>query len=282
MPERTFSEAQIQALLKRATQLHIQDEGQTPGLTLADLEHIAADAGIPPQYLRAALHESDGQVTPRGGSGHTKTHVFIERVIPGELTDDEWEQVVLRLRKEYANDMADLYGMGPQYGRGVTEELGSTREWRHTTGMGIVTTFSIRSANGKQFINFQRRVGLGSPRAEGLGYGLLLAFLIAGPAGAIAQSGLIFFLALLGAFFAAAPAVEYFDRKWRQKKLNEMQSVADDIAELVQHSEREKAREELKALEEAEASQSSEARLTLGDEVADAETTASTRERTRG
>ena len=83
MAERTFSEEQIQSLLKRATQLHMQDEVDKPGLTMKDLEHIAADAGIPPQYLRAALHEADHKVSVRDTQGHTKTHVFIERVVPG-------------------------------------------------------------------------------------------------------------------------------------------------------------------------------------------------------
>jgi hypothetical protein len=237
MGERTFSEEQIQSLLKRATQLHLQDEGDRPGLNLKDLEHIAADAGVPPQYLRAALQEADNQVSSRDVSGHTKTHVYIDRVIPGELTDDEWEQVVLRVRKEYSNDMAEAYGMGAIYGRGVTEMLGKSREWRHTSSMGVVTTLTIRSAEGKQFINIQRRVGLSSPRVEGLAYGALLALLATGIAGAILQSVLASVLVFAAALAICAPAVETLDRRWREKMLREMHGVTDDIAELVRNEE---------------------------------------------
>ncbi|MBO6575042.1 MAG: hypothetical protein JJ896_06495 [Rhodothermales bacterium] len=233
MPNRTFSEEEIQALLKRATQLHLMDEGDKPGLTLKDLEHIAADAGIPPQYLRAALHEADNQVSSRDTSGHTKTHVFIERVVEGELDDDEWEQVVYRMRKEYSNDMNEAWGAPALYGRGVTETLGKTREWRHTSSLGVVTTLTIRSAEGKQFINFQRRVGLGSPRAEGWGYGAILALLAGAIAGGVLGSVLALFMVFFAVLFIAAPGIEYLDRRWRDKVLREMGGVADDICRVM-------------------------------------------------
>ena len=235
MAERTFTEEEIQSLLRRATQLHLQDEGDRPGLTLRDLEHIAADAGVPPQYLRDALQEADHQVSARDVNGHTKTHVYIDRVIPGNLTDDEWEQVIFRVRKEYSNDMAEAYGMGAIYGRGVTETIGKTREWRHTSSMGVVTTLTIRSAEGKQFINMQRRVGLASPRVEGLMYGALLAFLAAGIGGAILQSALAAVLVFVAALAISAPAIEALDRRWREKMLREMHGVTDDIAALVRN-----------------------------------------------
>ena len=125
MGERTFSEEQVQSLLKRATELHLMEDGDRPGLTLKDIEHIAADAGIPPKYLRAALHEADHQVSTRNNSGHTRTHVFVERTVPGELTDEEWESVVFKLRKEYGSDLAGVYGLGAQYGLGLTSRWGA-------------------------------------------------------------------------------------------------------------------------------------------------------------
>ena len=237
MAERTFTEEQIQSLLRRATELHIQDQGDKPGLTLTDLEHIAADAGIPPHYLRAAVHEADHRVSPRATEGHTKTHVFAERIVDGELDDEEWEQVVHRLRKAYTNDMAEAYGMTGIYGRGITETLGKTREWRHTSSLGVVTTVTIRSAGGKQHINFQRRVGLGSPRAEGWGYGGLLALLAGAVSGGVMSSVLALFMVFFAVLFVAAPGIEYLDRRWRDRILREMNEVADDICEMVRDPE---------------------------------------------
>ncbi|NNL46864.1 MAG: hypothetical protein HKO76_00655 [Acidimicrobiia bacterium] len=235
MAERTFSEDQIQALLKRATELHLTDEVDKPGLTLRDLEHIAADAGIPPKYLRAALHEADHQVSTRDIVGQTKTHVFVERTVPGELSDSEWESVVYRLRKAYTNDLAEAYGATGQHGRGVSEELGKTREWRHASALGVVTTLTIRSAEGNQHIAFQRRVGLASPRVEGFAYGLFVALLVGLVATAIAKSVLVFVLAFVAALAFAAPGIEFLDRRWRAKTLREMTSVADDIQRLIRN-----------------------------------------------
>lgn len=233
MAERTFSEEQVQSLLKRATELHLMEDGDQPGLTLKDIEHIATDAGIPPKYLRAALHEADHQVSTRNNSGHTRTHVFVERTVPGELTDQEWESVVFKLRKEYGNDLAGVYGLGAQYGLGLTESLGNAREWRHSTTSGVVSTFTIRSAEGNQHISFQRRVGMSSPRVEGLAYGLIAALVAATVGGLITQSVLWVVLIFMAALAMAAPTIERLDRKWRNGKLANMEKVTDEIAQLI-------------------------------------------------
>ncbi|MFT5515487.1 MAG: hypothetical protein ACI80V_001613 [Rhodothermales bacterium] len=219
--------------MRRATELQVMDPGEKEGLTQADLEQIAADSGIPPQYLRTAILEADHGVSSRDVSGQTKTHAYIDRVVPGELSEDEWAQVVMRLRKEYSSDLAASYGGGPQYGKGVSEQLGRTREWSHTTSLGVTTNVAIRSADGKQHISFQRRVGLGSPRVEGIGYGLLLASLMGGIAGVTNESALLALLVTAAVWAVAAPAVEYLDRRWRDKMLRQMQAVSDDIARIV-------------------------------------------------
>jgi hypothetical protein len=237
MPERTFSEEQIQALLRRATELQVIEPAEEHGLTQADLEQIAADAGIPPKFLRTAILESDHGTASRNVSGQTKTHAYIERVVPGDLTDDEWEEVVLRLRKAYSNDMAETYGMGARYGKGVTEQLGRTREWSHTTSLGVVTNVAIRSAEGSQQISFQRRVGLASPRVESVGYGFVLAMLAGMAAGGVTESVWVLFLVLAAVWAIAAPTVEYLDRRWRDKILGKMQTISDDIALLVANPE---------------------------------------------
>ncbi len=247
MAERTFTEEQIQSLLKRATELHLMDEVDKPGLTLRDLEHIAADAGVPPKYLRAALHEADHQVSTRDVAGQTKTHVFIERTVPGQLSDSEWESVVYRLRKAYSNDLAEAYGATGQHGRGVTEQLGNAREWRHASALGVVTTLTIRSAEGNQHIAFQRRVGLASPRVEGFGYGLIVALLAGLVAGAITKSILGVVLVFMAVLAIAAPGIEFLDRRWRGKILKEMETVADDIQSLI-HNESDPDREQAPGL----------------------------------
>ncbi len=234
MAERTFSEAEIRALIERASQLQAsQDQRPDFGLTIAELEQVAADSGIEPSFLRAAVREAETGVGLRDVHGHTDTHVFVERVVPGTLTDEEWHDVVMRLRSEFSSDTAAAFGGSAIQTQGVTEQLGSTREWRHTTMLGIATTVSIQSIDDVQHVRIQRLVGLGSPRAEGIGYGAMAALVAAFIAGGVNQSVWIFALVLIGALLVCAPVIEWLDRKWRNKKLDEIDSVADDIARIV-------------------------------------------------
>ncbi len=234
MSERTFSEKEIQSLLERATQLQASKESRPDlGLTLGELEQIAADAGIEPEYLRAAVREAESGIGLRNVHGHTNTHVFVERTVPGHLTEHEWHDVVLRVRNQFTNDSAASFGLGELYTRGTIEQLGSTREWRHTTTSGITTLVSIRSSDDMQHVRISRRVGLGSPRAEGIGYGLIASMITAFIAGAATDSVWILAMVLVSAIILFAPTIEWLDRRWRAKKLSEIEDVADDIARIV-------------------------------------------------
>lgn len=235
MTERTYGEREIKDLLERAAHLQAAsaDDGAGPGLTLAELEQIAAESGIDPQFLRLAAHEAEAGITPRDTSGQTDTHIFVERTVPGTLTEAQWESVVLRLRERFGSDLALSFGLGPQYGHGVTETLGTAREWRHTTSAGVSTTVTIRSVEGVQHLRLQRRVGLASPRLEGLMYGFFAALLAGLVGAAVTEAVWGLFLTLAAALALAAPAIEFLDRRWRGGKLDELNEVADDIANII-------------------------------------------------
>lgn len=238
MNERTFSDSEIQALMERAAQLQADTQNRTDhGLTFGELEQVAAESGIDPMFLRAALREAESGIGLRNVAGQTKTHVFVEQTVPGVLTDDEWEEVVLRLRQQFSNDMAMAYGMGSQYGPGVVEQLGKTRTWRHTTSMGVVTTVTIRSTEEAQHVRIERRVGLARPTAEGIGYGLIVAVLMASIAGGVAASALVGALVFLVTWLLSAPGITVLDRRWRQGKLDEIEDVADAIAGIIRNDE---------------------------------------------
>ncbi|NNF58600.1 MAG: hypothetical protein HKN04_10190 [Rhodothermaceae bacterium] len=239
MNERTYTEREIKALLERAAHLQASsDEDGGHGLTLAELEQIAAESGIDPKFLRVAAREAETGLSPHDVAGQTSTHVFVERTVPGTLSDTEWESVVLRLRKQFSSDLSGSFGQGPQFGPGVTEELGTMREWRHTTGLGVSTTVTIRSIEGVQHVRVQRRVGMGSPRAEGIGYGATVALLLTAiliPATPLAPVAFVPLLLLL--FLVAFPSIEALDRRWRQGKLEEVEKVVDAIAAIIRDDE---------------------------------------------
>lgn len=219
--------------MERAAQLQASvDDRPDLGLTLSELEQIAAEAGIEPSFLRDAVRESDLGVGLRDVSGQTNTHVFVERTVPGTLTDDEWHQAVLVLRKNFASEAAAIFGASAVQTHGVSEQLGSTREWRHTSPSGVATSVTIRSIDDAQHIRIQRRVGLGTPRMEGIGYGFMISLLASFIAGGVAESVWVLVMSLVAFLLIFAPTIEWIDRRWRGKKLNEIKEVASSIANI--------------------------------------------------
>lgn len=234
MAERTYGEDEIQALLGRAAQLQAAAQGQpAPGLTAAELEQVAAEAGIDPRFLHEAVREAERGIRLRKAAGQTATHVFVERTVPGTLTDTEWADVVHRLRRQWGSEADKDYGLGPQYGPGVTETLGNTRTWRHTSTFGVSTTAAIRSADGVQHLRMERRVGMGSPSVDGFILGTLVALVAGATAGSIAPAGWVVLLVVLAALAVAAPLIAAADRRWRARKLDEAEGVADEIVALI-------------------------------------------------
>lgn len=104
-PARRYSEDEVGRLLERATEIQ-RREGSTAasagGLTLRELEEIAAEAGIDPQLLRRAASELDaGEAPPTTVldrvMGASPTILF-ERRVPGRLSPAGLEAIVVEIQ----------------------------------------------------------------------------------------------------------------------------------------------------------------------------------------
>ena len=103
MTERRFSDAEIAQIFERATSGHaLQSTRAAEGMTLAELQSIGEEAGIPAdQIARAALSLSRSEAKPTQhflgmttGVGHT---VHLAR----KLTDEEWERFIAEVRETF-------------------------------------------------------------------------------------------------------------------------------------------------------------------------------------
>jgi len=120
--KRLYSDKEIGALIQRATEIQREaSESSERGLSLHEIEHIAAEIGIAPEHLRTAAVELESR--PDAGEGARfwgGPFVLDEkRVIEGTLTEEQWEQIVLGLRR--------LTGS-----TGRVNEIGQIREWTRT------------------------------------------------------------------------------------------------------------------------------------------------------
>ena len=118
MTERRFSDAEVAKIFERATSGHaVQATRAAEGMTLAELQSIGEEVGIPAEQItRAALSLSAGEAKPTQhflgmttGLGHT---VQLAR----KLTDEEWERFIVAVRETFN-------------ARGTMTSQGSLKQW---------------------------------------------------------------------------------------------------------------------------------------------------------
>ena len=118
MTERRFSDAEVAQIFERATSGHaLQATRAGEGMTLAELQSIGEEVGIPAEQIaRAALSLSPSEAKPTQrflglttGVGHT---VPLAR----KLTDEEWERFIVAVRETFN-------------ARGTMSSQGSLKQW---------------------------------------------------------------------------------------------------------------------------------------------------------
>lgn len=120
-PRRRYGEKEVGLILKRATELQNEAPELTEGggLTIEELEEIAVEAGIDPQFLRDAAAELDRRgPSPEGVERLLggPLMVELERRVPGEVPEDRWDDVIHEISRA-AN------------GQGHPSVIGRTLSW---------------------------------------------------------------------------------------------------------------------------------------------------------
>ncbi len=128
MTERRYSEEEIAAIFERAAEAQQAARRQLPpgeGMTLADLQEIGREVGLPPELVAEAARSLDraGRPTSRSffglplGVGRT---VELDR----RLSEEEWESLVVDLRETFdARGMVRYDGPFRQWTNGNLQAL---------------------------------------------------------------------------------------------------------------------------------------------------------------
>ena len=125
---RRFSEEEVALIIKRAAELQQTEEtAEEPGnaMTLAEVEQIAREAGIDPHLIRRAAHTLDrpqeaNRPSPWVGA---PTRLVFERVVDGEISTDEYEQLIDTVRRTLGDN-------------GMPSVLGKTLAWTSSMQAG--------------------------------------------------------------------------------------------------------------------------------------------------
>ena len=234
---RRYSEKEVALLLRRATEIQQTDPASpdSGGLTLAELEDIAAEAGIDVGYLRTAAGELESLGPPSKESmlqevlAGAPFTIRLEKRIPGQVQDSRLEELVPLI--EMATD-----------GHGQASAIGSTLTWSSATaGNTSSQQVLVQSGQGETLVRIEDRVGglagalYGGIVGGGSGVGI-------GVGGAVAGTGVIGLPAFLivaipagiiGSSYMVARAI--FTAQVRRRRAR-MEELMDQIAMRVERS----------------------------------------------
>jgi hypothetical protein len=219
MTDRRYSEEEVAEIFKQATEVQQQARRHLPpgeGMTLADLQAIGQEVGVPAELVAQAARSLDAEgppVTRRFlglplGVGRT---VELDRW----LSEEEWERLVVDLRQTFD-------------ARGVVRADGSLRQWTN----GNLQVLLEPGARG-------HRIRMRT-------YNEMARVLLTGGAGALAASAVVTamsamagtltmrslvgvgFLATMGAALVAAGALRLSG--WARLRLGQMKGIGARLA----------------------------------------------------
>jgi hypothetical protein len=226
-----YSDEEVALILKRATEMQRAEPNiESPtGLTLADLQGIAVEAGIDPELLRRAASEVEhhGPTTIGAQLAGSPLVIQIERVIPGEYPASRLDELVPIVQMATA-------------GQGTASAIGQTLTWSsrnesQTTSQQIL----VSAKNGETLIRIEERFGglagalfggimggVGGGMGIGMGVGLgaamgSVAFSILWPIGIIG-----------GAYYTARKVLEY----QVSRRMRVAEGLMDELVVRTQHA----------------------------------------------
>lgn len=197
---RRYGEKEISRLLERATELQVAEPtAPNPGgMTLAELEEIAAEAGIDGRYLRRAALELESGAADRSfweAVVGDRLALVYETTIPGELPETGFERVVATIQASAGE-------------HGQPSLLGRTLTWQaETPTKSRLLLVLVSARSGETHVRIEERLhqsagqlfggGVGGfGVGAGMGFGIPLGLNILGsalfaaafPLGAVALS----------------------------------------------------------------------------------------------
>lgn len=234
-PPRRYSETEVRRLLKYATELQRSDEAggrggrEGDGMTLATLQDVAAEAGIEPRYVQLAAARIDGPAPTglRDSLVGTPLLVRAERIIPGELRDEDYEQIVAEIQMA-----TDVPGNASMVGRALT--------WRSETSDYQTRSLQVivASRSGETRIQAEERLqgyaGAlygGVVGGAGVGIGMGVGFGVGLGALGSALFALAFPVTLTGVLYVA---MRHVMKSTGRRRRAEAEALVDRIARYVE------------------------------------------------
>lgn len=223
--ERRYSEAEVQEIFERATEVQAKGGGSQKardGLTLAEVQEIGREVGVSSDLIEAAARSLDRPgPRPVEKKRFLGVPIGVGRIVelPRRLNEEEWHRLVVHLRETFD-------------ARGKVREEGRFREWTN----GNLQALLEPSGSGERL---RLRTEKGSARPGlGVGAGLLgggvlfslLHLLTGGDMGQDPES--MTTLIIVGAVFLAVNLFRL--PPWARTRERQMEELAERVGDWVE------------------------------------------------
>ncbi|MCC5940080.1 MAG: hypothetical protein JJU37_00915 [Balneolaceae bacterium] len=250
MANRIYSEEEVSRLIRRAVELEaersISKEGNRTGLTIGDLEQIAAEAGIDPELIIQAATELN-----QSSTSVKKETAKIKRE---EIVCEQWlhvtpdnrilDDLITELNHRYGTSDTDISWWNRLWddydGKARTRKSASSYEWEYTDELGYFTTRVLMQKRSDRFrIRVSKRQLWDMNWSSEFGKSAFLAvsivlFTVLGGVTAFSIFGTAWPGIATGSLAAllSYPVIRYFSARSLDKHREEVTETAYELAEL--------------------------------------------------
>lgn len=232
-PEAHLTDEETRQIIARAADRQEQAErvplDSGTGLTLSTLQEVAREAGIDPLYVDAAAREVllRREAAPAATRLGLPVELRAQRVIPGSVSDAQWERMVTEFREAFRKS-------------GIVSQFGQVREWvSGNEASGMPVNIRLEPVDRNTLITLQQPTMTASQLVYAVGGGFSVAAALVGVVFAVGDFApiilllpiLFLILALLGSLGAWAAY-----RAWMPRQEEQFRALLDR-AELIGRTE---------------------------------------------
>jgi len=220
MTERRFNESEAAAIFEKAAEAQHTGQRQLPsgeGMTLAELQSIAGEAGIDPALVARAANSLDavGRATSRSFLG---LPIGVGRTIDlgRKLSDEEWERLVVDLRETFD-------------ARGTMRQEGSFRQWTNGNLQALLEpTTTGHRLRLRTFKGDAAGYIIGGLGMLGVATVMLISAALRGPIADIGMMSSLAFLGTMGVTMFGVGALRL--PSWARTRRAQMEEIAARLA----------------------------------------------------
>ncbi|WP_340104730.1 hypothetical protein [Rhodohalobacter sp. 8-1] len=177
MSDHLYSEEEVARLIRRAVELESErtEQGSTSdkaGLTIQDLEKIAADSGIDPELMRRAAEElKEKNTSPNSQADNiednttiSKSEIVAEHWIKATADERMLDNLILELNHRFGTSQEEITWwnelIGDYSGKALVNKTSTSVDWKYTDELELHTLRVLIQQRGEKLrIRVSKRQG---------------------------------------------------------------------------------------------------------------------------